>query len=412
MVSPKTTARPGKLVVVIGDKLSHLLAKGELVRRYYNPGGVFDEVHIVLTNGDRVNPGAIQLAVGEADVHVHALGDASFCAELGARYLFRLRDYVRRGVALIRDIEPALIRSYEIGLNAYVAAHAAEVLEVPFVLSLHGNPDLDFRALTPWWPSWRRRAALSLQQVLERFALRRADVVAAVYSPIVSYARRMGARDVRVMYNVLNPDVTVQKTSYALHDPPRLLSVGRQVDAKNPEAIIRAMARLERVTLTQVGMGPLHEHLKAVAQACGVASRVTFIPSIPNSELVRSLPDYDLFVAHNIYVGVAKAVLEPMLAGLPVIVSKRPGVPNPELDGDWVVSVDNPPQGYAAASLGLLSDDTRRAILGRRAAAHAARYHPRVTEQAYAELYRHLLSARRGRQAPEAGAGLVPDSDG
>jgi len=385
--------------VLVSDELSHLHAKGELVNRYYNPGNVFDEVHILLTNADQVDPATVGFVVGEAKLHVHALGGSSFFWNLSPRFISRLRGYVQRAVNLIRSIEPALLRSYDVGLHAFIAAQAGRALGVPFVLSLHGNPDLDFRALTPWWPQWRRRAVLSLHRHLERATLRRADVVAAVYTPIVSYAQRLGARDVRVLYNVLNPDIIVQKSSYALHEPPRLLSVGRQHKAKTPEAIIRALAHLDHVSLTLVGMGPLHEHLKQVAQECGIASRVAFVPAIPNYHLVKSLPDYDLFVAHNVYVGVAKAVLEPLLAGLPVIVSKRAGVPNPELDGDWVLSVNNTPDDYAAAIRYLLSDESRRAALGRRAAAYAARYHPRITEQAYADLYQELLSKTQRRLA-------------
>lgn len=386
--------KPRKLVVIISDKLSVLHSKGELVRRYYNPGNVFDEVHILLTNADQVDPAMVDFVVGEAKLHIHALGDASFFWKLNRHFVSRLQRYVQQAVNLVRSIEPALLRSYDVGLNGYIAARAGEALSRPLVVSLHGNPDLDFRALTPWWPNWRRRTIMSLHRILERATLRQADVVAAVYTPIVSYARRMGARDIRLLYNVLNPDIIVRKLDYRLHQPPRLLSVGRQVHEKTPEAIIRALAHLDQVTLTLVGRGPLHEHLQQVARDCGVASRVSFCPAIPNDRLVASLPDYDLFVAHNNYVGVAKAVLEPLLAGLPVIVSKRAEVPNPELDGDWVLSVRNTPEDYAAAIQQLLGDKAQRAALGHRAAAHAAgRYHPQITEQAYANLYEELLSA-------------------
>jgi glycosyltransferase involved in cell wall biosynthesis len=140
--------------------------------------------------------------------------------------------------------------------------------------------------------------------------------------------------------------------------------------------------------------------LKQVALECGVASRVSFIPAIFNDHLVTSLPEFDLFVAHNLYVGVAKAVLEPLLAGLPVIVSKRNGVPNPELDGDWVLAVNNNPDDYAVAIRDLLSNEPRRATLGRRAAAYAERFHPRITEQAYADLYQELLSKTQRKASP------------
>ena len=41
-----------KLMVIIPDKLSSLIEKGEVTERYYNPDNFFSEVHIVLTNKD------------------------------------------------------------------------------------------------------------------------------------------------------------------------------------------------------------------------------------------------------------------------------------------------------------------------------------------------------------------------
>lgn len=383
--------KPRKLLVLISDYLSVLYSKGELITRYYNPGNLFDEVHIVMTNDDQVDPTLVNFTVGNAKLYVHALGDSSFFWKFNRHFLPHLHAYTRRAVNLIRSIEPSLIRSYGAKLNGHIAAHAKKVLGIPFVASLHNNPD-QVRSLTPWWPEWRFRVILSIHQFIERTALTAADVVAAVYIPCVPYAKRLGARDVRVLYNVLNPDHITRKMDYSLHKPPRLLTVGQQINGKNPEAIIRTLTHLDDAVLTVIGCGPLHDHLRQVARECGVDARVLFIEAIPNDQLVSSLPDYDLFVAHNIYVGVAKAVLEPLLTGLPVIISKREEIPNPELDGDWVMNVENTPKAYASTIKRLLSDHSEREALGRRAWEHAnARYHPRITEQAYADLYRELV---------------------
>ena len=49
-------SRQERLMVLIPHALSDLVAKGEVTERYYNPGDLFREVHIVLTNDDRRPP--------------------------------------------------------------------------------------------------------------------------------------------------------------------------------------------------------------------------------------------------------------------------------------------------------------------------------------------------------------------
>lgn len=63
----------GRLTVIIPDRLSALVEKGEVVARYYNPGNLFGEVHIVMTNDDRPEPALIQRMVGGAKLVLHNL---------------------------------------------------------------------------------------------------------------------------------------------------------------------------------------------------------------------------------------------------------------------------------------------------------------------------------------------------
>jgi len=42
----------GGLLVIIPDRVTDILIKGEFQPLYYNPGNLFDEVHILMTNDD------------------------------------------------------------------------------------------------------------------------------------------------------------------------------------------------------------------------------------------------------------------------------------------------------------------------------------------------------------------------
>lgn len=379
------------LLVIIPDRLSDLVSKGEITARYYNPGDLFDAVHIVMTNDDRPDPGPLAKTVGRARLHLHNLPLPSFVLTLGWQPCL-IKDWVRAGVRLAGEIRPELIRTYGNYGNGYLAAQLKKRLGLPLVVSLHTNPDVSQREATPWWPNWRRRLALEAMVKFEKETLKTADWVLPVYEPIRGYAERRGARRLEVCYNVINPDFLRPKESYALHRPPRIVSVSRQIPGKNPENLIRAVARLPEVELTLVGDGEGHGHLREVARDCGLSSRVTFRRSVANDELCLLLPEFDIFAAHSDYWEISKSVLEPLLTGLPVVLNRRPGEPVPELQGDFVMLVDNTPEGYGQAFERLLADDLFREELGRRAYAHAqALWSPAVTEAKYVEIYRSLL---------------------
>ena len=38
------------LLVIIPDRLTNLINKGEVTERYYNPGNLFDEIHLMMTS--------------------------------------------------------------------------------------------------------------------------------------------------------------------------------------------------------------------------------------------------------------------------------------------------------------------------------------------------------------------------
>ena len=54
--------RLDSLMVILSDRLSELIDKGEVVPRYYNPGNLFRTVHIVLCNDDRPDPAQLRPA--------------------------------------------------------------------------------------------------------------------------------------------------------------------------------------------------------------------------------------------------------------------------------------------------------------------------------------------------------------
>ncbi len=379
------------LLVIIPDFISEILSKGEYPDRYYNPGNLFDEVHILMTNNDRPEVAEVQKTAGNAKLYLHNLpyGRKLFLRSIGYRPQF-LRPWAIQAVELARQIQPALIRCHGAHLNAYIASQIKQTLGIPYIISLHTNPDESIRVECT---GWIKRLYYRSLETVERTVLKQADIVLPVYEPIIPYLRRMGVKRYEVSYNALNLSGLSKKKYYSLHNLVRVISVGRQLKEKNPENIIRALCKLTMVHLTLVGDGPYHDYLKSLARKCEVDNRITFHRAIPNEDLCRQLPNHDIFAVHTEYWELSKSVLEPLLTGLPVVINRRLGQPVPELRGDFVSMVENSVDGYYHALKRLIEDDNLREQLGRRAYAHAnEHWAPAKTEANFAEVYERIMA--------------------
>jgi len=383
------------LLVIIPDRLSDIIAKGELQPTYYNPGRVFDNVHILMCNDDRPDSSVLQYLVGDARLTLHNHPDDLTLVGRRPEFLtdWRLRRWVRGGVEMARRIQPALVRCHGADWNTYLASRIKAELGIPYVVSLHINPDVNSvrrYVKAPLSPAEARHNRF--YEHIEREGLRSADLVMPVYKPILPYLERLGVERVEVCYNVLNQLHLRDKTDYALHTPARIIYVGRLFEDKNPENIIRAVARIPDTEFTVVGDGPIRGRLEELTKELGVADRVRFAPAIANDELCRMLAEQDIFAVHTEYWEISKSVLEALLTGLPVVINRRHGPAVPELEGDFVLMVENTEAGYYEALERLLTDQGHREALGRRAFAHArSLWAPAITEAKYAAIYRRFL---------------------
>ena len=376
------------LLVIIPDRLSDIVGKGEITPRYYNPGNLFDEVHILMISDDRVEPRQVQRTVGDARLFIHNLPALSFRRSF-SYHPWIMNYWAKAGIDLAEQIGPHLIRCHGNWLNGFVASRIHKKLHIPYIISMHINPDEDVRGRLSTAEEKKYWGAL---EKIEKISLKNAAMVLPVYQPIIPYLKRMGVSNFEVAYNVLNPDHLKKKDDYRLYEPVRLLSVGRHFKEKNPENIIRAVQKLPNTHLTLVGDGPYQQYLEDRARECNIEPRVSFIRAIPNDDLCKRLPEFDIFVVHTEYWEIGKSVLEPLLTGLPVVINRRKGQPVPELQGDHVLTVDNTPEGYFNALNALIYDDAMRERLGRTAYDFAQEHwKPERTEAKYVDIYRQVL---------------------
>src|SRR5205823_4013374 len=100
-------------------------------------------------------------------------------------------------------------------------------------------------------------------------------------------------------------------------DGPVIGAIGRLAPEKGYDLAIHALRDLPEATLVLVGDGSERERLEAIARELGVAERVQFTGW--SDEPRRYLPGFDAFVLPSRQEGFPLAVVEAMLAGLPVV---------------------------------------------------------------------------------------------
>ena len=374
-----------------------------MVDRYYNPGNYFTHVHFMLLSDrqediETIQP-AVQKMTGDAIVgfFFYKLKDNFFRNTLGWRRLL-IQRWVDRMVGVVGIINPDLIRCYGVHLNAYIAYCAKKALGIPYVVSVHINPDSGIRGTARDWKDYLVKHTTVW---MERLALGFADAVLPVYESILPYVKRMKASNVEIVHNVINTKELCVKEDYRLGKPVTLLSVSRQIPEKNPENIIRAIAGIRDVYLTMVGYGEYHAYLKDLAWDLNVSSRIDFIHSLGNDELCHGLWRFDLFVVHSDIWEVSKSVLEALLAGLPVIINRRKGEPVPEWRDDFIHLVDNTPDSYKRAIMDLLKDHQERKRLGQAGYAFSAKnWGPGKAEAKIEKIYQRIRAGKGSKRSP------------
>jgi glycosyltransferase involved in cell wall biosynthesis len=200
----------------------------------------------------------------------------------------------------------------------------------PYVLTMHGT-DAELARRVP---------------ALFRPVVRAARMVLCVSESLTETARRLGAREVRVVpVGVTVPDVTVEAD-----EPPHVLFVGRLSEEKGVLELVEAARGLPLVV---VGDGPLRERVPGA------------IGFVPRAELPGYLDRAAVVVCPSRREGYGVVAREAMAHGRPVVATAVGGLAEAVLDGETGLLV--PPgdvPALRAALERLLGDAELRTRLG------------------------------------------------
>jgi glycosyltransferase involved in cell wall biosynthesis len=180
-------------------------------------------------------------------------------------------------------------------------------------------------------PAWIRYALFA-----ERLR-RRGTLFIAVSEFIRSRLLRNGFPADRTIVHYNGVDLTAFMPPARECDRPSILSVGRLVEKKGMEYLIRAFALVAReapeARLEIAGDGPLRPSLERLAAECGLASRITFHGSLPHRTVAGLMREACIVCQPSVTAsdgdaeGLPTVVLEASATARPLVGTLHSGIP-------------------------------------------------------------------------------------
>ncbi len=356
-------------------------------------GGMFALWHDVFSEG-LTHPGASLRTVSRG------LADAVWGGDVKLRDRPKVFWHALAGLALARRIRAKAIHhihAHFAHVPTTIAMYTATHLGIGFSFTGHANDLFQRRILLP-------------------VKLRRASFAACI------------SRWHRELYKSYQPDlsderlpvircgVTVPKVLKGESvSPPRILGVGRLVQKKGFDVLIKALARLHasgtRFSCRIIGDGPMRGELEALIHREGISDTVTLVGGQPHDRVLEEIQLADLFALPcrtddaGDRDGIPVVLMEAMAAGVPVISGDVPSIRELVTHDETGITVPSGDMDALAESIErLLTDRNDRARL-------AAAGRQRVIDEFEAVDNAHRLAAcfrrfaiTRGRHGRSVGS--------
>ena len=266
-------------------------------------------------------------------------------------------------VALLKKERVDLVHTHLSHANI-LGSVAANIVGLPVVTTLHNTNTV-------------QRKSLGLRKKIEQYCLRNltsrviavGENVAGVYRPLI----KEGALDVIPNAVGFGEKITAsQKNAIRAElagdaDRLLLLAVGRLLPQKGYHDMLTAFARLHerfpKTFLAIVGVGELQNTLLEYTRSLGLSVHVRFLGE--RGDVPQLLAAADVFLNSSHWEGLSIAMLEAMMAGLPVVATSVGDAAILLSTGGGVLSEPKDPAPFALAMESAIIDPEKMRSMGR-----------------------------------------------
>lgn len=195
-----------------------------------------------------------------------------------------------------------------------------------------------------------------------------------------------------VVFNGIDLSRCIVKESYARKDTFTVLHIGRFMDVKNHELLLRSFARFKEhhsdARLQLLGDGELKENMMQLAGQLNITDAVEFAGL--QSNVYPWLHNADVFILPSKFEGMPMTLIEAMGTGLPIIASDVGGIPDMLMDQKDALLIAPKEENILVALESIYSDEEKRKRLGRNAWDKSAVFSAITMAKKYADIYENI----------------------
>jgi glycosyltransferase involved in cell wall biosynthesis len=287
-----------------------------------------------------------------------------------------------------------IIHIHTMNYHTFVGVLAGRLLSKPVIVKVACSGDFGDIQLM------KRNSMLpGTKQMLPK--LRECDCVVAINDQVEEKLLANGFHPEQIarIPNGIETQAFGVKRDYRLHDPIRLIFVGRLDAQKGVDMLLRGLQRIKRHwpdvrwELSILGEGELRQDLERLAEQLDVSTEARFCGKV--EDVPARLGESDIFVLPSRAEGMSNALLEAMVSGLPCIATHIPGNLALIQDGrNGLLVMPNNPGELARAIEQVARDEQLRASLGRAARdAIEKSFALEMVADRYIELYGQLTAS-------------------
>lgn len=321
-------------------------------------------------------------------------------------------DAIREGMfGILREHGINVLQVHCISANGYYALLARRRFDLPLVISTHGERTIDVGRLYQTSPFANR----ILRQLLAE-----ADAVTACSKASLDdmeqyWGKPLGARG-RVVYNGIAVG-DFDRGGVFPHPRPYILAIGRLVEQKGFDLLLRAFARAQISThdLLIAGEGPQRASLDRLIRELGLGGRAMMLGRADRPMAVALFKGCSFFCLPSRDEPLGIVNLEAMISGKAVLATRVGGVPELVSDGDTGLLI--PPLDIDALARGLTrlaGDPALCQRLGDAGQRRALQFTWPAVADEYLQIYRSLgvSAATAFDPPPSLGERILPGPAG
>ena len=197
-------------------------------------------------------------------------------------------------------------------MGGFTTAVISKFSSVKFMVEIHGEEY--FRYFTNTTFTYR------ILNLIQRFTFNQASIIRSLSSKMTEKLNYYGiVRNIQLIPNRVDLALfNKKKQDFLIRDKPTLVSVGRFVEAKNYEFLVKFCLD-NNYRLVLIGGGKLRQNYESIISSYHNSDDIILVDWVTQTDMIDMIIKADIYIQSSVTEGVPRAILEAMALNIPVV---------------------------------------------------------------------------------------------